>query len=261
VTQTTTVREANDPPQEQVDSTWFGEGLRMTRSAASGLVFGVTQVGQTVTSLVGAVAPDVGLVRSSLNQVITLTAQGATVSAQVAGEAVIALLTSTAQAVNKAPSVLAGTADVLAGDPSSGQITQARRIATSLLPIVGQVQAIGEAREKFRSLSTLESPEAKAKALLEARQECLMACFMLSLDVATLGFSGHIDKALKVTSLAVGALANAKYVTRVTSMVPGVRMAPNLDVLAPVLSKALEFEPLRDAMDLILAQGGSEISD
>jgi hypothetical protein len=119
------------------------------------------------------------------------------------------------------------------------------------LPVVGNAKAIGDARQKYKQATTLPEGDARNKLIHEARRDCLIASSLLSIEIATIGTTGAVDKALKIGNLVASVLNAGKTVREVTE---SRRWLPKIDfdTLSPRVDVALTFPPLREAMDIIL---------
>lgn len=211
-------------------------------------VFAVTQ--EAVAGVIGTAAQATS---DSVNALSTTILQSTGAASELIGQQFSDLLTNAGKVVTSAGGTLSSSVDALAGDPntSEGIHMQGLRIATGLLPVVGNAKAIGDARQKYKQATTLPEGDARNKLIHEARRDCLIASSLLSIEVATIGTTGAVDKALKIGNLVASVLNAGKTVREVTE---SRRWLPKIDfdTLSPRVDAALTFPPLREAMDIIL---------
>jgi hypothetical protein len=229
-------------------------GAEFAASAASVTV----QTGQaaveiaqgTAVMLVGAAAKGT---TDSFEALTKTIGQSSAVAADVIGQRFAEVITNAGKVVTGAGGKLSSAVDTLAGDPSAPQPIhkQGLRIAVGLLPVVGNAKAIGDARQKYKQALALPEGEQRDLLMNGARRDCLIASSLLSIEVATVGASGAVDKALKGSTL-LGSILNAGKTAREMSQSQSWLPKVNVDILSPQVDLALRFPPLREAMDIIL---------
>lgn len=200
--------------------------------------------------LVGAAAKGT---TDSLKALTKTIGQSSGVAVDVIGQRFADLITNAGTVVTGAGGTLSSAVDTLAGDPSAPQSIhmQGLRIAVGLLPVVGNAKAIGDARQKYKQALALPEGEQRDLLMNGARRDCLIASSLLSIEVATVGASGAVDKALKGSTL-LGSILNAGKTVREVSQSQSWLPKVNVDILSPQVDLALRFPPLREAMDIIL---------
>ena len=228
-------------------------------SSATGAVVGATiQTGQTAFEITqGAFSAVIGTAAKattdSFSALTNTIGQSTAVASDFVGQQFADVITNAGKVVTGAGGTLSTTVDALAGDPNTPQPIhmQGLRIALGLLPVVGNAKAIGDARQKYKQAMALSEGDERNKLMHEARRDCLIASALLSMEVATLGASGALDKALKGGNV-IGSALNAGKTVREVSQSRWWLPKVDLDILSPRVDLALEFPPLREAMDIIL---------
>jgi hypothetical protein len=235
-------------------STVVQQGTNLAVATASATL----NTGQTFLAVTqGAVAAVIGAAaQGTWDSVTALTdtiQQSTTSAGGFIGERFADVLTNAGKVVTHAGGTLSSTVDALAGDPNTPESihVQGLRIATGLLPVVGNAKGIGDARVKYKRALALAEGEERTKLLHQARRDCLIASSLLSIEIATIGASGAVDKALKAGNLFASVLNAGKTVREMTES-SGWLPKIDVDTLSPRVDIALSFSPLREAMDIIL---------
>jgi hypothetical protein len=186
-------------------------------------------------------------------KVLNFTGDLAVGSTEAVGEFFEAILTN----AGKAPKALGHNADAaldqISGDPSKQQGLSEKgvRIGIGLLPVIGNTQAYGQARVRYRNALQQVDPVLREQEMHQARRNCLIASTALSLEVATLGLSGKIDLAIRVINTGLSVLNTGKAVREETEQS---RFFPkiDLDFISGRADWALKSSTIRDAMDFLL---------
>lgn len=186
-------------------------------------------------------------------RLLHLSGDVAALSVDVVGKGFESLLTKAGSAIRALGHSADESLDAIAGDPSKKQGLSERgvRIGIGLLPIIGNTQAYGQARVKYRNAEQIEDLEARERELHEARRNCLIASTALSLEVVTLGLSGKVDLVLKVIGAGISVLNTGKAVreeTEKSEILPRI----DLDFISKRADWALRRAVIRDAMDFLL---------
>ena len=174
-------------------------------------------------------------------------------STAIAGETFERLLLGAA-ALNRGGEKLAQSSlDVLAGNPPSQQSLSERglRLAIGVLPIIGSTQDYADARKRYNSALLLSDELAREQELHRSRRDCLITCAALSLEIITIGASGKVSTFAKMGKALFSSLHWTKLVREKTAdsdIIPTI----NFDLLSARADRALEFEPVKAAMDYLL---------
>lgn len=193
------------------------------------------------------------LMGEGVEMLFSLSTRVGSATAEVIGGAFEKILQGLVSLPNQAGNITHDTLELIAGDPSKTQGLTVRgiRLGIGLLPIVGNIQGVAQARMKYKLSLALLSGADKEQKEHEARRDCLIACTAFALEVCTLGVSGKIGTGLKASEITLNALNLGKVAreeAKKISWLPTI----NLDFLSTHVDQALEFTPIRDAMDLIL---------
>lgn len=175
------------------------------------------------------------------------------VTAEAAAEGFISLFKIVGDTAAVTADSVAIAAHQLTGEPGQEAAIHEKgvRLAIGLLPVVGGLQGIAEARNKFRE-AEVKTDQAEREALMaEARRDCLVQCASLSLDLATAGVAGLKKNVFDVCSKALSVLNGGRVASK-ASQTSDYLPSVDLDFLSRTVDLALGFPPLREAMEIIL---------